>query len=91
MGEGNIYWIVNESFEGGRRKDIDNDGIIDSKDNCVNTANIDQADLDGDGIGDVCDDDRDGDGVMKMKIKSRTHNVTWHGLLCLVCCCTHLQ
>ena len=47
--------------------DYDNDGIIDSKDNCPTVANADQADLDGDGIGDVCDDnticpDRDSDG-----------------------------
>ncbi len=33
-------------------------------DNCPNTANEDQADLDGDGDGDACDADRDNDGVM---------------------------
>ena len=35
--------------------DADNDGIPDSEDNCPNTPNQDQADSDGDGIGDVCD------------------------------------
>ena len=33
-------------------------------DNCPEAANEDQADLDGDGTGDVCDDDIDGDGIL---------------------------
>jgi hypothetical protein len=44
--------------------DTDMDGIPDSSDNCVNTPNPDQADLDNDNIGDVCDDDMDGDGIL---------------------------
>jgi len=35
--------------------DSDNDGIADNIDNCINTANPDQADSDNDGIGDVCE------------------------------------
>jgi hypothetical protein len=35
--------------------DIDGDGVIDLDDNCVDEFNPDQADGDGDGIGDVCD------------------------------------
>lgn len=35
--------------------DADNDGVIDSIDNCPSIANADQADADNDGIGDVCD------------------------------------
>ena len=35
--------------------DIDGDGVIDINDNCVAGFNPDQADGDGDGIGDVCD------------------------------------
>lgn len=42
--------------------DTDGDGIPDDIDNCRAVSNFDQADLDGDGVGDVCDPDIDGDG-----------------------------
>lgn len=45
-----------------RCSDRDEDGVPDLEDNCPDTPNPDQADLDGDGLGDVCDSDRDGDG-----------------------------
>ncbi|WP_372795262.1 reprolysin-like metallopeptidase, partial [Lutibacter sp.] len=52
-------------------RDNDNDGIINTVDNCPDTANPGQADADGDGVGNVCDAcigfddtiDTDGDGV----------------------------
>ncbi len=47
--------------------DSDGDGIADEVDNCPDTANADQADADGDLVGDICDDtpngDDDNDGV----------------------------
>ena len=47
----------------GNSADQDHDGIPDISDNCPTKANAMQKDQDGDGIGDVCDDDRDGDKV----------------------------
>lgn len=44
-------------------RDGDNDMVPDDQDNCPITANNDQADTDGDGIGDVCQD-TDADGVL---------------------------
>jgi hypothetical protein len=43
--------------------DRDNDGIVDTIDNCVAAFNPSQADRDGDRIGDPCDPDRDGDTI----------------------------
>lgn len=44
--------------------DQDDDGIVDSKDNCPETPNADQKDMDDDGFGDACDSDIDGDGIV---------------------------
>jgi hypothetical protein len=45
------------------QRDRDADGVLDDTDTCVDVANADQANLDGDGQGDACDDDVDGDGL----------------------------
>ncbi len=44
--------------------DQDGDGIVDSSDNCPETPNADQKDLDKDWFGDACDSDIDGDGIV---------------------------
>ena len=43
-------------------EDLDGDGIPDSEDNCTVVPNLAQRDTDGDGFGNICDPDVDGDG-----------------------------
>ena len=45
--------------------DPDFDTVQDPNDNCPSVANPAQADLDDDGLGDACDEDIDGDGVIE--------------------------
>ena len=52
------YWVFTSET-----LDSDGDRVPDSIDNCPLDPNPDQADFDGDGLGDVCDPDADGDGV----------------------------
>jgi len=59
-------------FIGGDR---DSDGIVDNDDNCPAKANPDQNDLDNDLIGDVCDDDANGDGVTDAAIATPSTNL----------------
>jgi len=42
--------------------DSDSDDVAEASDNCPLIPNTDQANLDGDALGDLCDDDIDGDG-----------------------------
>ncbi|HQQ62815.1 MAG TPA: thrombospondin type 3 repeat-containing protein [Pseudomonadales bacterium] len=43
---------------------LDSDGILTAADNCPYAYNPNQADIDQDGVGDVCDTDADGDGLL---------------------------
>lgn len=43
--------------------DLDVDGALDDVDNCPGVSNEDQADNDGDGLGDACDGDSDNDDI----------------------------
>jgi hypothetical protein len=52
-----IPTLVDEKGCGASQRDADGDGVFDTEDNCIDTANSDQVDKDGDGIGDVCDTD----------------------------------
>jgi uncharacterized delta-60 repeat protein len=56
---------INDAFplNANESVDTDGDGYGDNSDNCPLTANANQANLDGDAFGDVCDGDIDGDGA----------------------------
>ena len=45
--------------------DTDCDGTVNATDNCPETPNADQANLDGDAQGDACDPESDGDGLTR--------------------------
>lgn len=47
-------------------KDSDSDGYQDHIDNCPSLSNQSQGDRDKDGLGNICDDDWDGDGVLNI-------------------------
>ena len=47
-------------------RDSDADGVADLEDNCINAANQDQRDTDGDNFGNVCDADLDNNGAVNL-------------------------
>ncbi len=63
-----ISWVFTvpgpDSFGVLPEDDTDGDTIVNSIDNCPLSFNPDQADQDGDGVGDLCDPDIDGDSLV---------------------------
>jgi hypothetical protein len=58
-----LFLVDDFSFEADTT-DADDDGLVDSQDNCIDVANEDQLDADQDDCGDVCDGDCTQDGVV---------------------------
>ena len=53
--------VVDVALSGAQADDFDEDGVPDLMDNCTDTFNPEQADFNGNGLGDVCEDsDQDG-------------------------------
>ncbi len=59
---GTLPWNFDSKPDADLILDSDDDGILDSLDNCVDIANAKQWNKDGDAFGNECDDDIDGDG-----------------------------
>ncbi len=61
--------------------DGDGDGVIDCDDNCPVTPNPDQSDIDGDGLGDVCDPNDGPQKIIRATLKGDSNPVTDTGKL----------
>jgi len=56
-------FVVERNLRFMRAQDLDQDGLVDFVDNCLQLSNENQTDVDGDGRGDVCDQHDDREGV----------------------------
>ena len=57
--------------------DQDRDEVTDNRDNCPSVFNLNQADLDGDGSGDLCDNDDDGDTIVDASDSCPMGSISW--------------
>lgn len=64
-------------FDATEWADSDGDGYGDNGDNCPLLANADQQDMDGDGVGDLCDLDEDGDGLIEIATAAELNEVRY--------------
>ncbi len=68
--------------------DSDVDGIIDCLDNCPGETNFEQDDLDDDGIGDICDSQTCGNGILEILEECEINNPVadgWCSPQCTIC------
>ena len=57
--------------------DADDDGVDDKVDNCEKVYNPNQNDSDADGVGDLCDEDIDGDGYLNVDDEFPSDGTEW--------------
>lgn len=73
-----LYYVYSLHTQCSFDDDYDCDGIKNHQDNCQYDYNPSQVDMDADGIGDVCDDDIDGDGQTNPKgLIDETGNINY--------------
>ena len=65
--------------------DSDGDGVFDNSDNCPVLANSEQGNMDSDSLGDVCDPDPDGDGILGLSGEEFASGKNLVEEVCLAC------
>ena len=77
---GHLYYVDNGQDEVVRidpSADSDGDGVGDDDDNCPFIANYNQENHDSDGVGDVCDEDDDNDGITDLLDRCSKGELNW--------------